>query len=994
MCLDKMISIIALFAVSSAGMAVAGSPASPELAQRFKEVVQPALETYCFACHGKDKQKAKLDLRPYTTPEAVAGGYRGWELVIDRLKSNEMPPEDADEHLPAKLRQEILDWSAAMRRDEAQRHAGDPGPVPARRLSNAEYDHTIRDLTGVDIRPAREFPIDPANESGFDNSGESLTMPPALLTKHLAAARQVTEHLVLKPEGFEFAPHPVITETDRDKFCVQRIMEFYQRQPLDYADYFMAAWHFKLRAATGNMAASMEEIAAADKVSAGYLATVWSALTDGQDMAGPMKALRAMWNALPAMVPEGKDAARAGCERMRDFVIDLRKKLVPEVGNLAVRGMAAGSQPLVLWKNRGMASNHTRYDPGALHFQTGPLPDLVEDPLMIPEDPSARAPVEAAVARFCRVFPDAFYVPERVLVFLKEDKESRGRLLSAGFHLMTGYFRDDTPLSELILDEPARRELDRLWEEFHFITGDAVRQFKDFIFFERAEPPRFMEGREFDFARSEDKDATSEAKITRLAEAYLTKARRNGAAGPALTAIEDFFKNSSAAIRHVEQAMLAAEPSHLEALTVFAERAWRRPLSGAEREDLLSFYNTLRKLNGLDHEDAVRDTVVRILLSPLFCYRIDPDATNHPRDEAPALSSKEWKANPLSSYALASRLSYFLWASMPDAALLDQAQAGDLTEKTVLLAHVRRMLQDDRIRGLATEFGGNWLDFRRFEEHNAVDRGRFPDFTNELRAAMFEEPVRFFIELVREDRPVLDFLFAGYTFVNSVLAKHYGMPDPHAPPSGWVRIDDAGQYERGGLLPMAVFLTKNAPGLRTSPVKRGNWVVRYLLGERIPPPPATVPELPSDEAKTGDLTLREALASHRADKNCAGCHARFDAYGLVFEGFGPVGERRDRDLAGRPVDARALFPDGSEGTGLHGLHHNIRAHRQQDFIGNLCRKLLVYALGRSLLISDDDLLAGMRAKLEANGYQFSSLVETIVTSPQFLTFRKYHTPTK
>jgi hypothetical protein len=165
-------------------------------------------------------------------------------------------------------------------------------------------------------------------------------------------------------------------------------------------------------------------------------------------------------------------------------------------------------------------------------------------------------------------------------------------------------------------------------------------------------------------------------------------------------------------------------------------------------------------------------------------------------------------------------------------------------------------------------------------------------------------------------------------------------------------VDQAGRFGRGGLLPMAVFLTKNAPGLRTSPVKRGYWVVKNVLGERIPPPPAAVPELPRDEAHA-ELPLREMLAKHRADPSCSGCHARFDALGLVFEGYGPVGERRDKDLAGRPVDTRAAFPGGGDGEGLEGLRRYVRDRRQDDFLENLSRKLLAYGLGRSLQLSDD-----------------------------------------
>jgi hypothetical protein len=186
---------------------------------------------------------------------------------------------------------------------------------------------------------------------------------------------------------------------------------------------------------------------------------------------------------------------------------------------------------------------------------------------------------------------------------------------------------------------------------------------------------------------------------------------------------------------------------------------------------------------------------------------------------------------------------------------------------------------------------------------------------------------------------------------------------------------------------MAVFLTKNAPGLRTSPVKRGYWVVRRVLGEQIPPPPPGVPELPKDEANLGELTLPQILERHRADKSCATCHQRFDSIGLAFEDFGPIGERRLKDLGGRPVQTAATFPDGAERKGLAGLRDYLRDKRQDDYIDNLCRKMFAYALGRGLMLSDRKALDEMKTKLAADKYAFGSLVETIVTRPQFLSKR-------
>jgi hypothetical protein len=899
--------------------------AAPDpLEARFATQVRPFLERYCFGCHGPEKHKAELDLTRDLSVAAIAGNYRPWDQVRARLEAREMPPEEAPRHPKADERAAAIAWLRDLFDREAERNAGDPGIVLARRLSNVEFDYTVRDLTGVDIRPTREFPVDPANEAGFDNSGESLSMSEALLKKYLAAARLVADHLVLKPEGFVFAPYPAVTDTDRDRYAVERIVSFYNHHRVDTADYFMAAWRIRNRQ---NAEAGL---------SPKYLATIRSLLEDAEPAGGPIAEVRARWKELPDDDPV---AARQGCERLRDLVIRLRQGSAPQVENILVKGISKGSQWLLLWRNDRLAAQHRR-PPGE---------------------------VDASVARFCSVFPDAFVVLERAPYYDKESSP-KGRFLSAGFHLMQGYYRDDAPLGELVLDEAERREIDALWTEFHFVTQDPIRQYKDFIFFERAEPPRFMIDAAFDFARSEDKDAISAAKIQQLRAAYLGKARRNGAGATAVGAIETYFTTIDAQIRQVEEARRAAEPGHLAALAAFAARAYRRPLAPAEREDLMQFYRRLRERDQLVHEDAVRDTLASVLMSPHFCYRFGTKAAGSSRV-------------PLSDHELASRLSYFLWSSMPDAGLLAHAAAGDLHRPEVMRAEARRLLRDPKVRGLATEFAGNWLDVRRFEEHNAVDRERFPSFTNELRQSMFEEPIRYFIDVVQRNRSILDLLYGNDTFVNRALARHYGMPEPK---EEWARVEDAGRYGRGGLLPMAVFLTKNAPGLRTSPVKRGYWVVRRLLGEVIPPPPPTVPVLPKDEAALGELTLPQVLARHRDDKACAGCHRRFDSVGLVFEGFGPIGERREKDLGGKPVQAGGTFPDGKDRDGLAGLRDYLRDHRQGEFTGNFCRKLLSYALGRGLLPSDRKTLQEMGARLAAENFAFGSLVDVIVTSPQFL----------
>jgi len=968
------------------GVPLASRQAPPARPGAFDATVKPFLQTYCYACHGGSQPAAGFDLTAYTTQDSLLADERRWDLVVARLKAGEMPPRQTRRQPDAAERQSVVDAIEGIAADDARRHPNDPGIVLARRLSNAEYDYTIHDLTGVDIRPTKEFPVDPANQAGFDNSGESLAMSPALVKKYLDAARAVADHVLFLPGGLAFAPYPVVTDEDRDKYAVNRIVDFYKRQPIDYADYFLAAWRYRHRAALGQPRMTLADAAAGARVSARYLDKVWAMLNAPGEDVGPLAAIQARWRTLPPPADHREPPAlRTGVEAMRDLIDGLRPRVAVSFDNLPARGIAPGSQSLVLWKDRQFADHRTSYAGNA------PWLDMSEyagtDPLLVvPDTKEAQARYQDAFARFCALFPDRFYVSERGRMFLTNPREIASdaeghRLLSAGFHSQMGYFRDDRPLYDLVLDAAQRRELDALWNELDFITLAPVRQFKQFIWFERAEPPSFMATAQFNAFRSEDDDVTSDAKMKQLADVYLAKAREvtdETAAG----VIRDYFDRMNANVRALERARAGAEASHLDSLLAFAARAYRRPLTKAEQDDLAGFYRSLRDQH-LGHEDAVRDVMASVLMSPYFSYRVDPPSIAPASGRASARQAPE--VEPLSDYALASRLSYFLWSSMPDDELMKHAAAGDLHKPDVIDAQARRMLRDARARRLATEFAGNWLDIRRFEEHNAVDRERFPAFTNELRAAMFEEPVRFVLDVIQRNGSVLDFLYGDYTFVNAPLARHYGMPEPAD--GAWTRVDGAHKYARGGLLPMSAFLTKNAPGLRTSPVKRGYWIVHRLLGEYIPAPPPNVPVLPTDETKLGDLTLRETLAQHRANPACASCHAKFDSFGLVFEGYGPVGETRDRDLAGRLVETAATFPDGSSGAGLDGLRAFMRARGQAEFVDNLCRELLVYALGRSLVRSDDPLLADMRRNLAAHDNAFGSLVHDIVTSRQFLNRR-------
>jgi hypothetical protein len=494
---------------------------------------------------------------------------------------------------------------------------------------------------------------------------------------------------------------------------------------------------------------------------------------------------------------------------------------------------------------------------------------------------------------------------------------------------LTLFHREDEPLVRLMLDEKERAELDRLWEELHFVSHDALTLVDAFA--------QLME--------------------------YATQDSDPKLFEPFRKPIHD----SAAAFR---QELVDAEPRQIDKLVEFAARAYRRPLSDAQTAELRKLYATLRKQE-LEHDEAFRFTLARILVSPEFLYRL----------EKPAPSAA---AAPVSDWELANRLSYFLWSSVGDAQLRDAAAAGRLGDGDVLAAEARRMLKDQRVRRLATEFACQWLHIYDFHTLDEKSQRHFPTFVA-LRGEMYEEAIRFFTDLFQRDASVLDIYSADHAFVNEALAAHYAIPGVSG--NDWRRVDGVGQYGRGGILGLAATLARQSGASRTSPILRGNWVSEVLLGEKMPRPPKDVPLLPEDEAATDGLTVRQLVEKHTSDARCAGCHARMDPFGFALEGFDAIGRRRDKDLGDRAIDTRTRLQDGTELTGIEGLRNYLVNTRRDAILRQFNRKLLGYALGRGVQLSDEPLLDEMRKQLEANEFRFSAAVETIVRSRQFREIR-------
>ncbi len=405
-----------------------------------------------------------------------------------------------------------------------------------------------------------------------------------------------------------------------------------------------------------------------------------------------------------------------------------------------------------------------------------------------------------------------------------------------------------------------------------------------------------------------------------------------------------------------------------EVLARFAPRAWRRPVSAEELDRLCKLV-----AYGMAHndtwEEAMRRAISAILASPKFVFRLEPD--DRPENPEP---------HPVSEFQLATRLSYFLWSSCPDDELLQLASAGKLTSN--LDAQVKRMLQAPQAEALIRNFALQWLQLGRLEGHSA-DPKAFPNWKPELRASMIEETQRFVGEILRTDRSILDLLDGEFTWVNQRLADLYGIKSAgNFQKDEWKRVSLEGT-QRGGLLTQASILTVTSNPTRTSPVKRGQWILQQMLGTPPPPPPPNTPSLDDSKRKELSGTFRQKLEQHRADPSCANCHAKMDAFGFALENFNGIGQWRDRDETGAAIDTSGELATGQKMGGLADMKTLLRS-RKQDFTRCLTEKMLTYALGRGLDYYDEPTVARIAFTLEKNDYRFSSLISGIVKSPAFL----------
>jgi hypothetical protein len=1010
-------------------LSAAAADGAGDLAQAYAGRVHPLLVKTCGKCHGKEPKDNDLDITSLATAKAILAQPKMLADIAERLNEKDMPPKKAPQPSQAE-REQLLGWVAAALDAEAAARAGDPGPVTLRRLSNTEYDNAVRDLTGVDMRPtrAREFPTDSVGGEGFANVGDAMPVTPGLVERYHLAARDVAARAVLLPKGFRFSASP-----DRPAWAeeaLKALRSFHARQagpngepPL--AAHLGATLRHRDRLTSGG-ASAIAAVAAEEKLNPTYLAALWAGLT-GKTVSPMLDPIRGQWRAATTDPAPVLAAIKATQEQL--FLGNYKKNAVIAVGNgfpawedlrrVVARERVEGAAREPVFRLVALPVAPAQPDTfvvwDRLRLEGGDGPTLV-----LAEQPELRAAVEASGLKF-GIHPQGRPVPKsalvtaagaEVLIYLKnlpaplQKSLTLPRFLRADVSLDEGspesaavqafliaatggggtgaepvakatpgdpraaqivhprvaaerarsaaefralfppavlfepivprdaqasvfmYHREDEPLRRLLLDGAGRAELDRLWSELRFVSEDAFAT------------PRMYE---------------------EIVQYYR---KPNDGARIMFFYIQLFDEQIKREVKELRAAQVAAETGHLEALPAFAARAWRRPLDAEEREAILAAYRADRK-DGVEHDPAFRAALARVLSSPWFLYRVEKPATG-PR----------WQ--PVSGDELATRLSFLLWDSIPDDEL--RAKAARLHEPAVMEQQLRRMVKDARMRGLAEEFGARWLGVRDFVANHGRSLKHFPEFTPALRDTLAEEPVRFFEDLLVNDRPVADVIAADAVVVNDVLAKHYGIPGVSGPE--WRRVEKVSAYGRGGLLGFGAVLAKQSAAARTSPIKRGAWMAQ-ILGERLPKVPPNVPPLP--ESAPAGLSVREITERHRQDPACSGCHARIDPYGMTLERFDALGRFRPaRDL--KPGDTRGTLRDGTEIDDFAGLRAYVAGPRREDVLRALAHKLTGYALGRAVKLSDRKLVDELTKTMAAGG-RWSDALLVIVRSEQFRCIR-------
>lgn len=1003
---------LALLPFFAASPLFASSPAAPSWSG-----VVPVLEEACMDCHDESSNKGGVNLERLLADPKLFSEFELWSKVAEVVKNGDMPPRD---ELAAADKKLIVGWLDRELDKVARANAGDPGLVTIRRLTNVEYDNTVRALTNIDLNLSADFLPDGGGGEGFSNVGDVLFVSPQQLDKYLAAARKLSEHATILPgTGITFHTQRIGLrgpEQVRDQ-VEQGLYIWYQKmaspflpndgEDLREAEYMLACWKFQHKNLTG--AQSLDQLARDARLFAPFLHNWWNLLTMEKPPSRFLDLTRVPWRQLPPPDPANPQAVPGAVHQQLAAIQAQRRswwewdkpgrgvqRMQQDADGLRIYGFTAevkGDQPVHFIAgdlgdgNRGDYALITDIRIKRPKAKPEPYLDwlrrrLEQDRESLAALTQNQPPPEKA--RF-----DAPTLEKRI-------REAETALGLFGKHPLGLPVEEDV----LVLHAPVvvslpvgedasilgRGQLDLRPPDAEFATvqwtatagppPDPGKIIPGVLTLWKRGTPAHRETMS-DFGRM--KSAFPDEYNRRLEEVARNYTRGGKGSGVYYLSDDQIVQLISSTQQERFPKMLtdlrltssrklkpedekAWDDALLAHLRHFASKTWRRPLAEAESAQLAGLYQDARSRD-LDRESAAREVLVRVFIAPDFLFKLEDAAK--PGE------------HPVSSWELATRLSYFLWSSPPDNTLRQLCADGSLLQPDILARETRRMLKDPRIASLAREFTGQWLQFSGFDKHTGIDSEKFPEFTPELRADMHRETIEFFTHLLREDRPVREILLADYTFLNERLAKHYNIPGVKGSQFQQVKV---ASHQRGGLLGMGSILTKTSFPQRTSPVLRGNWLLASVLGTPTPPPPADVPEL--DDSASKATSLRAKLEAHRASKACSSCHDKIDPLGFALEAYDPIGRFRSTDEAGLPIDTAAALKDGTPIHGMQGLRDYL-ATRNTEFETLLSRKLVGYALGRTIQPTDKVLIETMVAAMDKAEGRFSAAVLTLVQSRQF-----------
>jgi len=936
----KYLALIAIGIVFNGATTVAEqrssrSQQSSEEVSQYEQTIQPLLAKHCIACHGPEQQKGMVRLDTLD-PTFAGPAAETWHDALNKISIGEMPPED-EAPIDTVSRRRLVSWIRAGLDRMAIERKGTGNQTVLRRLTRYEYNNTMRDLLGIKLNFAKDLPPEPSSPDGFKNNGASLGMSPLQIEYYLEAARLAMDKTIV--EG---------------------------RAPKVYRHHFEKS--------SSDKAPRGEPVAGNRMPPKGrFLARMLEYPREG-DFLVRVKA--------GASIPEGM-----GFPRMR-VAIGLRSDTQSPFKILGEVDVSNPETDKQVYEFRGRIEEfplpgHNPKFPGV----TITVSNVYEDGLEVPKEVKPKAvklkattlsaeqeqQANAAVEKNTPTLP----IPKTKIknvklasTFVRATTKLQRQIEE--LRLLSNKDKNETELAYRLYDieEGLKREA-KLIEDL--AKNDLHRDPQELLALYRSTNAALLADRETVLSRFQ-----TIKPIDRKSKRTVTP---KPPGPPRTTLVIDYLEFEGPLYktwppehhRRLLPPLAMPERERAEqAIKSFMTRAYRRPVTDGDVAPVLSIYDEIRA-KAPSFEDAMREALAMVLISPEFLYLVEPTGDS---------------SRPLSQYELASRLSYFLWSTMPDDPLLTLAASDRLSDPAVMAGQVRRMIADPRSQNFVEHFTNQWLDLSGLDRV-AINPNYYPQFDDRLKPMMKQETQAFFAEVLREDLSAMNLIDSDFAMLNEPLAKHYGIaPAPRG--FDFERVNLKTDDCRGGLLTQGSFLMINSNGEDSHPIRRAVWLLDRLLDDPPPPPPPDVPEFDSELPDFASLPLKEQLELHRTKAACNDCHRNIDPWGVAFEAFDAVGLRREGALRRigeesltAPVDDQATLPNGTEIDGVEELKGYLLRNDRDRFSQALASKLLAYAVGRSLVLEDRPTVERLVETLKQKGYRLSDLIVAIALSEAF-----------